>query len=106
MSVREQDDLPYRSPVTQGTAQSPSTTANETNYDTLKIVRELLADSLEDLYKNFNAFDVLKSETKDKAVDNLLRQIEGKQIAYDILSPVLEGVDNAIKVVDDKYKAR
>lgn len=106
MPVREQDDLPYRSPVTAASAPASTSSVNEENYNTLKIVRALLEESMAGLYKDFNAFSILSQEDTDKAAANLLRQIEAKQIAFDILSPVLDAVDNAVQAVDSKYKQR
>src|SRR4051812_10916192 len=103
MAEREQDDLPYRSPVhTPGVKSVVS--KNEQEYSTLKIVRSTLAATVEGLYKEFNAFEVLKNADAEMAASNLLRQVEVKQGVYDIVSPLLEAVDNAMRVVDDKYK--
>lgn len=106
MPQREQDDLPYRSPVTAVNTPAPVSDTNVANYDTLAIARRLLVDGIDGLYKDFNAFDILKDKPTAEAAENLLRQVEAKQMAFDILSPVLEAVDNAIKGVDEKYKQR
>ncbi len=108
MPTREgaDNDLPYRTPMTAIVSTTPVSSKNEDNYDTLKIVQKLFRDSLDGLYRDFNAFDVLNGKPPSAAAENLLRQIQAKQIAYDLLSPVLEAVDSAIQTVDDKYKQR
>lgn len=106
MPQRDQDDIPYRGIVTSPASAPAVSSTNEANYDTLQIARKLLQDGIDGLYKDFNAFDILKAEDKEKASANLLRQVEAKQMAFDILSPVLEAVDNAVKLVDEKYKQR
>jgi hypothetical protein len=63
-----------------------------------------LGDQLEALYKDFNAFDILKGKPEPEAAANLLRQIEGKQIAYDVLRPTYDAVVEAIRRVDNKHK--
>jgi hypothetical protein len=92
--------------MTAVTTPTPVSSTNEANYDTLQIVSKLLTDSMNGLYKDFNAFDILKEGDTFAAAGNLLRQVEAKQMAYDILSPALEAVDNAIKLIDQKYKQR
>lgn len=103
MAQREQDDLPYMSVVPKGKLPIV-TTSNEQDYSTLKIVRAQFESSLEELYANFNAFDVLIHANPDEAAKNLLRQVEAKQIAYDILSPLLDAMVTAIDGLENKYK--
>lgn len=105
MPTREQDDLPYRSPVTARQVPTP-TSVDEQDFSTLKIVRGILSEAVNGLYKDFNAFDILKDQTPETAARNLLRQVEAKQIAYDTLSPLLDAVDTAMKNVDNNYKER
>jgi hypothetical protein len=106
MPQREQDDFQYRSPMTAVNAPAPVSSTNEANYDTLQIVRDQLRDAVNNLYKDFNAFNVSPEKTEEEAAKIMLRQVTAKQMAFDILSPVLEAVDNAVKLVDDKYKQR
>jgi len=99
-------DLPVRSPVTPlgGFVRRDNDAKNEENYDTLRIVEKILGDSLEALYKDFNAFNILKDQSKKGAAESLLRQIEGKQAAYDILRPTYDAVTEAIRRVNNKHK--
>lgn len=99
-------DLPVRSPVTPlgGRVKRDSDQINEANYDTLKIVEKFLGEQLEALYKDFNAFDVLKDKSKAQAAANLLRQVEANQKAYEILKPAYDAVVTAIERIDNKHK--
>lgn len=107
MSVREgnSNQLPYRSPVTTAPAQTPFT-QDEAQYNTLVMVRNIFGEAIDGLYKEFNAFDVLSDGTDQEKIDKMMRQIAGNQIAYDILSPLKERLDNAITTADDNYKQR
>lgn len=66
------------------------------NFNTLKEVYEYLDSQITGLYKEFNAFDVRKNDMEDEAVKKFLREVDGKQIAYDILVPALDMVKTAI----------
>lgn len=108
MAIREGNDngLPYRSPVTgTGKAYVPVST-DEEKYDTLKAVESLFASAIEGLYKEFNAFDVLKDGTTPETIDKMMRQIAGNQIAYDICAPLLEAVQTAIRGADNRHIER
>lgn len=108
MAVREQDDLPYRSAGAIGS--SPSVvTKNEENYDTLKIVSSIISERLENLYKDFNAFEVLSIKAggpRTMALEELLLQIESKKIAYDILTEAYQAVETAIQGANKNYNQR
>lgn len=103
------DDLPYRNNAVAhtrlpGVAQVSS--ADEREFSTLKNVRDAIAGSVEDLYKDFNAFDVTKAENEDEAIKALLYQIKGKQEAYTILSEALEVIDQTMQTINLKYQQR
>lgn len=101
------ETIPYRSAIPDVmAADQGQTTEDEVNYDTLKAVRDVLQKGVDDLYKDFNAFTLLKEGSIEAASIDLLRQIAGKQEAYDILAPVLEAVVAAMRLVDEKYKQR
>lgn len=103
--MREQDDLPYRSPVSQATNPNP-VTRDEEQYDTLKTVFRILEDASLDLYKDFN---LLQIDTKDMPGDKaakLLNQIEVKQGVYEIIAPLVERVGNAIAKADSNFRRR
>lgn len=107
MTIREQDDLPYR---TAGSVQNKNVpvTKNEENYDTLRIVKELLDLRIEGLYRDFNAFGVLNlaESTKARAAEELLLQIEAKKIAYDVLIEAVQALETALQGVKQNYNKR
>lgn len=107
MPIREGNDasMPYRSPVTPAPASIPYS-QDEQDYRTLTAIQQLLDESVTSLYKEFNAFDVLSDGTDEEKRDKLMRQIAGNQIAFDILTPLLERVNNAINKADNNYKQR
>lgn len=106
MPLREQDELPYRSPVDYALRnRAQQLTSNEVDYSTLKIVRDLLAEAVALLSpQDFNTFELLKDKPRSEAAENLLRQIEVKQGVYDIVNPLLIAVNEAMRGVDSKYK--
>ena len=103
--LREQNDLPYRSPVT-ASQPNPTYSKNEEQYDTLQVVRKYLKDSLDGLSRDFNLFDVLSEGTDEAKKNQMMRQIAGNQIAFSILTTCLDAVEGAIKSADDNYKKR
>lgn len=103
------DDLPYRNNAiayTHMPQPQPTSSEDERTFSTLKEVRRLLAESVEGLYKDFNAFQVDKNLPRKEALQVLQRQIDGKQEAYDILAPLLESVDSVLDQINLKYKER
>lgn len=105
MSLREQDNLPYRSPVTSVSKPS-QVTSDEQDYNTLQAVRGILDASIKELYQDFNAFDTHPDKLPHDAATMLLREIEAKQLVFNILSPLLERVNNAMRGADDMFKQR
>lgn len=105
MAQRERDDLPYRSPVTV-TAPPQQVTSDEQDYSTLRLVREEIANCLEGLYKDFNAFDVLKKQPVADAAVDLVRQVEVNQAVYGVLSPLLQAIDSKLQLIDGKYREK
>lgn len=106
MGLRHQPDgFGYRTPVTDAMqSASEHVTQNEQNYDALKSNQQDLNNAIEGLYKDFNSFDVLSEGTDQAKKEQMMRQIAGKQIAYDILVPLRERMNSAIAVIDMKYK--
>lgn len=102
MAVREQDTLTYRTPATAAPAVA-QTSADQDNYDTLRMIGGIFADAINGLYKEFNAFDILSDGTDEEKRDKLMRQIAGNQIAYDILAPLLERINSAVQTVNDRF---
>lgn len=93
------EEVPYRSPqVNIGQAQQASS-QDEQDYSTLLSVQGTLNDALNNLYKDFNAFEILKTDTPDEAAKKLMIDILGKQEAYDILVSVKSVIDSAIQGV-------
>ena len=106
MAQREQDDLPYRSPVTPVAKGAKVWGKDEENQDTLRMVLREFEKGMDGLYKNFNTFEITKDKSSKEAADILMRQILAKQEAFDILMPLFEAVKSAIERVDNKFKQR
>jgi hypothetical protein len=103
MPQREQDNTPYLTPgVLHDTPQT--TTRDQQEYSTLKVVGNMLIEAQNALSKDFNAFDILEGADRPTAAENLLRQVEARQIAYRILYPTVEAVISAIQKIDINYK--
>ena len=100
------EDIPYRTAVPLPPDASQASSRDEDNYDTLKLIQKGLVDAIDGLYKDFNAFEVLKDADNRTASQALMRNIAAKQEAYDILVPLLESVNSAVNSVDNKYKKR
>lgn len=105
MPQREQDGLPYRSPVTAQTNPNP-VTRDEEQYDTLKNVFKILEDETARLYTDFNAFTILKDKHPDEKAALLLHDIEVRQGIYDVLAPLVERLGNAIATADSNFRRR
>lgn len=105
MGARDTEDMGYRTALTPKGSIVP-VTSDEQDYTTLKAIRELLQESVDGLSKDFNLFDVLSEGTDDAKRDHMMRLIAGKQIAFDILSPLLERVVSAMATADDNYVKR
>lgn len=87
------------------TVQKPSS-VDEGEFSTLQVVRDSLANAVEELYKDFNAFDLLKTGKKTEAAYDLIVQIEAKKAAYDILTPLLETITSTMEGINAKYRQR
>lgn len=79
------------------------TTADETNYNTLKAVQKVLGEALNDLNK-FNAFNINKEDLPADRARKLLHQVEVNQDVYDIVAPLFDSIVAAIDVVDNKFR--
>lgn len=97
MSRNQDEEIPFFSPATAPTPDVV-TENDEGDYSTLKEIKKILDGSIEDLSKDFNAFDLSKDAVK------LESQVLGRQVAYDILVPIQSMVDSAIKAVEDSRK--
>lgn len=106
------DDLPYRNSAIAHTylpGRDQPSSADEREFSTLKAVREQIARRIEGLYKDFNAFDILKLLESPKIEDaqrKLLVQVMGKQEAYDILAEALEVIDTTMQTINIKYREK
>ena len=97
------EDIPYRTAIEYSPAQQVSS-ADEREFSTLQEVRKILGAGITDLYKDFNAFETFKGVSPTVARADLLRQIEGRQIAYEILVPLLDMMDSTMLAINEKYK--
>lgn len=100
MPRRDSEPIPYRSAIPEDIIPKRKWGHDDANQDTLKVVLEALEQAMEALYKDFNAFDVLEGKSKKEAAEALLRSIEAKQLAFDILTPLYETVKSAIHHVE------
>lgn len=103
------EDIPYLTALpAQNPVGTPSFSTDEANYDTLKYVHKILQDAARDLTKDFNLLNIPVEQlvTDHVVAMALVRQISAKQEAYAIIAPLLESVETAISVADDKYKQR
>lgn len=106
MAINPDEEPSYFTHVPAGVlpTQAEESTQDEANFDTLKKVQSDFRAAIDSLHKDFNAFDIHKDDTDEVAKNKLLRDIDGRQIAYDILSPLLETLDNTVNGVESKYK--
>lgn len=103
------DDLPYRNNAVAHTflpQAAEVSSADEREFSTLKQVHSFLNNSLENLYRDFNAFHVDESLPLDEALKVLQRRIDGKKEAYDILAPIVETINSTIEHINQKYRER
>lgn len=100
--AREDNDeaIPYLSPATAPTDDKVADN-DEGDYRTLAEVKKILDEGIENLGKDFNAFDL----SKDAKMD-ITAQVAGRQIAYDILVPLQSMVDSAINAVNESRKVQ
>lgn len=83
---------------TQTSSQEVSST-DINDFSTLAAVRNDLADSINGLDK-WHAFDLKADEMTVK------QQIKAHQLAYDILSPLLETIDSTLLGINQRFKQR
>lgn len=88
MVKREDDGFDYRSPVSVGpsTVQSPQ---DEQDFSTLVIIRAELDQAILGLYTDFNALTIADKE-------KLHAQVAGRQVAYDILTPLRDRINSIV----------
>lgn len=102
--MQEPDDLQYRSPFQQelpGKAQE--SVQDEVDFSTLQVVRKVLANELEALNKDFNAFQVLNAEDPEAEAKKLVIQILAKKQVAEILTPLINLLDSSISTIESRY---
>lgn len=92
----EEPEIPYRTRLKDFTPTSPVSSTDENEYSTLLKVRNDLAADLAQL-DNWSAFDLTESELSIK------QQIKAHQLAYDILSPIFDALNNTVNEINIKY---
>lgn len=100
------EEIPYRSPVSQLPTTDKASSVDEGNYDTLRAVRQELAQAIDALATDFNAFTIIKDQKPEDRAAILLHEVEVRQAAYDILMPVFEAVNSTMEAVDVKYREK
>lgn len=103
MDFDQDEELPVRSPIDISPARNV-TTQDEENYSTLVDIQNTINLAIAGLYKDFNAFKILDKEDDTTATKALLRQIAGKQEAYDILAPIQEQLNSVIDQINEMRK--
>lgn len=88
MIQKEDDGFDYRSPVNVGPAKM-NTPQDEQDYSTLSVLSAELNKAITDLYKDFNAFDATDPKV-------LQAQVAGRQVAYDILTPIQTRINSIV----------
>lgn len=91
------EDVPYRSPVTTGPVRSASS-QDENDYSTLLEVKKDFDNAIVGLYRDFNAFGLRED------VPELEKQVIGRQVAYNILEPLQRKLQRAIEDVEQTQK--
>ena len=94
------EDIPYRSYIPEGLVADVRPTKDEDQFDTLKAVGRILRTSVAEL-DGWAAFDL-----KEEDGLTIKQQIVAHRLAFAVLAPLLESVESAISVVDNKYKDR
>jgi hypothetical protein len=102
MVMRQDEELTYLSHVPAGVLPTVAEESrqDEANYDTIKHLHTEFHAAMDSLHNDFNAFDIHKDDTNEDAKDKLLRDIDGRQIAFEILSPLVESLDNAMNAIN------
>ena len=101
MAYNENEEVPYRNSAADLKALVDDTTFSKDEEDqgTLRNVYKILKDGVDDLDK-WHAFDLTESELR------LKQQIKAHQVAASILQPSLEAVEQALAMVDEKFRRR
>lgn len=99
---RDTNDIVYRSNIVSYLEEKPEDNNNVKDYRALLEVQEALKSAIEKLYKDFNSFDIFPKEKRKNAEALLLREIEARKKAYDILYPILQMVESAIDSINKK----
>lgn len=97
------EEIPYRSPAHVSPAAAAPDKDDE-DFSSLREVQKLLKESIEALYKDFNAFSVLREGGDKEAMESLVRQVAGKKEAYEILVPLESMIDSAIESVRERRR--
>lgn len=92
--------------VHRGFLPDKKVTADEANYPIVLKVRDDLHQAVHALYADFNAFKLTEGVPKTTAIFDMMKQIEAKQIAYDILAPLLDAMETTVRAIDEKYKEK
>lgn len=104
MARKTDEDIPYRSAIPEAPDNSQVTSKDEDQYSTLLNVQKTLAASVEALSKDFNAFDLYTDKPLSTRGTLILHEIEVRQGVFDIVAPLLDSVNDAIKIVDSRHK--
>lgn len=87
------------------TVAKPSTN-DERDFSTLQAVHKTLADAVNELSKDFNAFAILKEDMPADAAVKLLHDVEVKQGIYDIIYPLFLDIDGTIEQINASHRSK
>lgn len=93
------EDIPYRSAIPQQVVEKDEFTTDEQQQGTLNNVYKVLKESIENLDK-WHAFDCRDTDLKIK------QHIHAHKMAFDIVAPAYEAVEQALAIVDQKFRER
>lgn len=100
MAGHEDEEIPYFSPVAIEESE-PVSTQDENDYSTLKQVKQEFEQTLQGLYKDFNAFDLSSKDSIEIKI-----QIGARQLAFDILEPLRQKLKSAIDDIKEKNEGQ
>lgn len=95
------DELQYRSAGHINLPQEvKKSTTDERDFSTLKSVRDVFEANMEALTKDFNALVIFEGNDPDVTARDLVVQVKARQLAYQILSPILETLRSTLSNID------
>lgn len=96
----DNEDIPYRSSAILESVKADTTfSKDEEQQTTLRSVHKAFKEAVANL-DSWHAFDISETELKIK------QQIKSHQMAYDIVTPLLDVLTQALETIDTNFKSR